>query len=397
MSRLRNILWLSYIMGIVCLFIYPTTTMVISANEGVQPTNANQQGAGQVTTTGAYNELVIYDGELKASPVRLALGQWGTGVVEETDEEQYEKRANSLRLSLYSLVEGGCFIFGKPIALPAAQDSLYLVMWVKFAGAAGRERMPLTPTPMGIPGLMPGIEGGEFARQQLGAGGGMIPGMPWGIPGMPPGMPGQGMLGRPGAPGEITTNIGILRVVLELDKGWAEINYALPFEALRADPQGWIRMPIPFGFAHGLPLQPGMKLLRMFIGGDGEDEIYIGRMLLVQDEKPLYGRVKSNWVSQLDFDVSRDINKLRKLPRLFQGTAGSQAEFWVEADEGASLIEALWDLDKSDGVDWSNPDAVGLRARKVFPKPGTYFITVMIRDVFGLKQPFIVQHKVKVK
>lgn len=323
----------------------------------------------------AYTEVVIYDGDLSNSPVRLALGQWGTGVVEEIEGAGYMFRGKMLRLTLYSLVEGGCFIFGKPIEIVGRQSSLYIVMWVKFAGAPA-ERPLEEVTPYGAP---PEV-GGAVEYQ---------PGIGIGVPG-----------GLPTAPttivGKVTANLTTLRVVLDFGKGWSELNYEVPFDILKPDQTGWVRLPIPLANARGFPIEPGAKLQRLLIGADKADELFIGRMLLVHDDEPLSADIKSSWREEYDFDVSRDVEKVRHLPKVFVGAATMPIDFLVEVNEGASIAEVLWDFDKSDGVNWDKPNAKGNMVRWFYPKPATYIITIMVRDLLGLKEPLVIERKVKV-
>lgn len=320
----------------------------------------------------AYEEIVIYDGDLSASPVRLSLGQWGTGLIEEVEEAGYVPKAKVLRLTLYSLVEGGCFIFGKPIEITGGQSSLYLVMWVKFAGAP-TQRAPEEATPYGG-----GVGFGGVEQQQL----------PSTQPGFVPGA----VVQQRG----VEHNLNSLRIVFDFGKGWSELNFKVPFEMLVADTQGWIRMPIPLVNARGLPIEKGLKLHRLFIGADKADELLIKKMVLARDETPLSVRIKSSWREEYDFDISREIEKVRHLPKVFIGPFGMPIDFIAEVDEGASITEVLWDFNKEDGVNWEKPDAKGNVVRYFFQKPGTYIITIAVRDKFGLKQPLTVERKVKV-
>jgi len=319
----------------------------------------------------AYEEIIIYDGDLSTSPVRLSLGQWGTGLIEEVEEAKYIPKVKVLRLTLYSLVEGGCFIFGKPIEITGGQSSLYLVMWVKFVGAPTK-REPEEVTSYG------GGVGFGGAEQQL----------PPVSPGLVPGAVVQQRA--------IEHNLTSLRLVFDFGKGWSELNFKVPFEKLVPDVQGWIRMPIPLFNARGLPIEKGLKLYRLFIGADRTDELLIRKMVLVRDELPLSISIKSSWKEEYDFDISREIEKVRHLPKVFIGPFGMPIEFFVEVDEGASITEVLWDFNKDDGVNWEKPDAKGTIARYFFLKPGTYIITIAVRDMFGLKQPLTVERKVKV-
>ncbi|MCX7778486.1 MAG: hypothetical protein N2381_10615 [Armatimonadetes bacterium] len=337
-----------------------------------------QGRAEQAQQKKVYTEIAIYDGDLSNSQVQLTLGQWGTGLVEEVEGAGYMSRGKMLRLTIYSLVEGGCFIFGKPIEIPGRQSSLYIVMWVKFIGAP-TERVPEEVSPYGT---TPEIGGGA-AEYQPGAD------FKGGIPGVVPSAPVAGV-------GRVTANLTTLRLVLDFGKGWSELNYEVPFEILKPEQTGWVRLPIPLANARGLPIEPGLKLQRLLIGADKADELFIGRMLFVHDEEPLRATIKSSWKDEYDFDVSRNIEEVRHLPKVFIGAINMPIDFWIEVDEGASITEVLWDFDKSDGVNWEKPNAKGNIVRMFYPKPATYIVSVMVRDLLGLKEPLIVERKVKV-
>ncbi len=331
--------------------------------------------AEQAEQKKAYTEVVIYDGDLNNSPVGLALGQWGTGLVEEVEESGYMFRRKTLRLTLYSLVEGGCFIFSKPIEIAWRQSSLYLVMWVKFVGAPP-ERIREETIPYGT-----APEVGGAAEYQIGVG--------VGVPGSPPAAPTTTV-------GKVSANLTKLRLVLDFGRGWSEVNYEVPFGILKPDQTGWVRLPIPLANARGLPIEPGVKLQRMLIGADKSDELFVGRMMLVHDDEPLSVNIKSSWREEYDFDVSRNIEEVRHLPKVFIGTFAMPIDFLVEVNEGASITEVLWDFDKSDGVNWEKPNAKGNAVRWFYPKPATYIMTIMVRDLLGLKESLVIERKVKV-
>lgn len=327
----------------------------------------------------AYAEIVIYDGDLSKSPVQLTLGQWGTGLVEEVEETGYALRGKVLRLTLYSLAEGCNLIFGKPIEVPGKQSSLYIVMWVKFVGAPGER-----PIEEGVPYPYETLpEHGGAAEYQVH--GGLKAAAPGTVPATPVVVSGKA-----------NANLSMLRLVFDFGNGWSELNYEVPFDILSPDLTGWIRLPIPLANARGLPIEPGMKLRRLLIGADKADELFIARMLFVYDEEPLNITIMSSWRDEYDFDISRNIEEVRHLPKVFIGALGMPVDFSVKVDEGASITEVLWDFDKADGVKWEKPDAKGTTVRWFYTKPGTYIVSIIVRDLLGLKEQLLIERKVKV-
>jgi PKD repeat protein len=67
--------------------------------------------------------------------------------------------------------------------------------------------------------------------------------------------------------------------------------------------------------------------------------------------------------------------------------------FQARASGGATKVVYQWDFDAADGL---QVDAEGRQVRFRFRKPGTFTVTLTVRDAYGLKTPYSTTLKVVV-
>lgn len=51
--------------------------------------------------------------------------------------------------------------------------------------------------------------------------------------------------------------------------------------------------------------------------------------------------------------------------------------------DDVDIVSYAWDIDKGDGIDWDNPDYIGISPVHIYETPGTYIVTLNVTDAQG--------------
>ena len=372
----------------------------------------------------------IYDGNIVDSPVGLRLSRWGTGGWEQTDEFGFNTDT-VLLINTMSRSEGVSMEFDDPPLLDGDKQNHYLVMWVRFPPLQGRLEeiaaginMQVGPgrstgrssgAGVGLPGAGPNF--GDMVQRMRSMGREMPPeamDMIRGYGGVVPEMsetessqsrvsPEVGLGNEPLAESTAAAvahsqeaALSVLRLVMLIEneegRGWAAVNYGIPFDYSYGDKWGWTRISVPLSLAKGFPLKEGSKIRRIIMTGDADDDMYVGYVALVRDDEPyLKGSISATMFSGYDRTQSTSRDEILKSQPIFQASVGQSVTMWVKLSSEAPMAKVQWDL-SGDGI----YDKVGLAVRHVFQQPGTFTISALIEDIYRIKKPQQIEAKVRV-
>jgi hypothetical protein len=145
------------------------------------------------------------------------------------------------------------------------------------------------------------------------------------------------------------------RVELSTDRGTAVLPDSPIYPGDR-NAAGWVKIGFPLRDFKGTV---GDKLNQIAIFTERPDTVYIGQVKLLLNVAPLEAR-----------------------PVAYPAIAkpGQPVTLMARATEGLAPIRAVWDFDKSNGM---QEEAVGTRVTNVYNKPGDYEATVTVSDATG--------------
>jgi len=346
-------------------------------------------------TAGADQKVELYTGSLD----KVDLAAWGSGTVEQTDEEMYLD-AETLRVDTKGFFEGGRVDLKDPVDVkPYVGDpaGAYVLLMVK-------PHKPEAPQ-VGVEGVVPGAE--MFPGGEMGPGGEVVPGgaeaFPaepgaWGPPAMeaaPPGEPPGGppadaammegmppeweMPGEPGAMGPVTPakppapppEVKQLRVLLVTDQGELDSGPVALADCSEVV-EGWRRVVIPMSAFRGTKDIKSGKLEHVAVFGDLEEYFFVGQLEIGQEDQPLLADAGENKTVRANHEVTFTAK---------EQAAGVRANY-------------TWDFDNIDGI---QEDGYGPEAKWTFVTPGYYTVTLTVTDPANRKVPRTDQVRVKVE
>lgn len=305
----------------------------------------------------------------------ITVGNWGSGIVSETDEMAYEGTF-SIRISTRNFFQGGVLSFAQPIDLSAAfadkSNTLRFTLAIPDLGTTinpvsgpsgvGGPVLPGGP-PMGVPGVGGGRPGGFPARP---GGGGVFGGVDAGGGG---GRPVGG--GRPaGALATGDTPMRNLRVVITTTDGLRSEAY-IPLTSSSVGDRGWRSVAVPLQGIAGFE-RTNKQIASIAFSGDAAAVFYVGEVRVINDTTPISGTTN---VRELNLAL------------------GDQVTFVASGFGGSSILRYTWDFDDRDGI---QVDAEGMQVTRRFRRPGDFTVTLTISDVFGLKQSYSTTIRVRV-
>ncbi len=319
----------------------------------------------------------------------ITLKPWGSGTIAETDEVAFEG-TTSVRIYSRNYFQGGALTFSKPVDVSKQFDLPNDLLEITFRTA---------DSGLVIPGAKPGAKpsggdgegGGGGGRGRRGGGGGaggalVAPGagMGIGLPGTFPAMMLLGFQRRPGgggggggegggggaaqggngqpAPGQPQPigQVENIRIIITTTDNLRSEFY-VPIASSFSGDRGWRSTAFPLSAISGFG-RTNKIIKEISISTDGQATMFIGNMRIVTDTTPISG----------DTNVSTiNVGLGEKILLSARGFAGS------------TLLLYEWDFDDKDGI---QIDATGPNVVRQFNKPGTYTITVTIRDQFGQKK-----------
>lgn len=257
---------------------------------------------------------------------------WGGGKIEETAEASLAG-GRSLKIEGNNLFQGGVIKFGAPSDLSgyaaSKKDLLTLGLFVvDFSGTSTTAAPPTTG-------------GGRGGRGGMGVGGGG---------------------GGASAPSGGTTTIPRLekvRLVISTTDG--KLSEAiLPIRSAGK----WVQAGIPVGMIPGFAKTNG-NVASIAVAGDAPSYFYVGEIKVSTDETPIQGHIHNE---------ALNVGK------------GTEVVLQGSADGGATPLVFLWDFNSRDGV---QEDATGAAVRHKFRIPGTFQVTLTVKDIYGLKTPWV--------
>ncbi len=281
----------------------------------------------------------------------IALSNWGSGSISETDEISYEGTA-SLRVTSRNFFQGGVLNFNAPTDLSSTfADPANLLTLVVRTG----EVTIVSGSTGGPGGAGPGAQGGSGENEGRGGGG----------------LTAQG---GPGGGAATTTTmvseVKTIRLILTTTDGKKSEIY-VPVATSTADAKGWRTMGIPLQAIRGMK-DTNKQLKSISLSTDTVASIYLGEIRVANDPTPIYG--EPNF---------RETNV----------GSGSTVTFSASGAGGSSVLRYSWDFDAKNGV---AVDAEGQAVERRFRQPGTYTVTLTISDYYGLKKPYVTTLKVEV-
>ncbi|MBX3096280.1 MAG: PKD domain-containing protein [Fimbriimonadaceae bacterium] len=294
----------------------------------------------------AIGQQKLYDGTRALGDQSVAVEGWGSGIITETTEAAFEGTA-SLRVSTRNFFQGGTIKFGNGVNLASAYGNRSnLLMFVfNLPGASG------TATGAG------GRTGGPGAGS---AGGG---GSSSGTADDGGGRPGGGRGGQATTTATNPAGVDRIRVIITTTDGLKSEAY-LEMADTVADQRGWRRAGIPLQAITGFA-RTNKTIQSIALAADEATTFYVGSISILEDSTPITADLPMNDTMNI-------------------GT-GDTIIFQASGQGGATKLIYEWDFDDKDGI---QADAEGRAVRHRFRTPGTYTVTVVVRDAYGLKEPF---------
>lgn len=319
-------------------------------------------------------ELVLYDGELAASPLGLTIASWGAGTCSEVADYHYGKSPKSLKVTTKGLYQGARIDIKQGPALSPGIEGAYLVLQVVMgeaekAPAGGGGQQAVMGLPAGFetaPGAAMPAAGGAGGMQQPGAGA-MGPG----------GFGGVGEAGTDKKDKEKEKHLENLRLMAFYDKGLV-VAERYPIIVYGTDADGWDTLAIPFNAFKGKSPVEG-NLRRLVVCGDADESLYIGKISVKRDMSPMEAKIlRPSTKEEADTEI----------------LAGQEVDLDIDAEVGLAAIDVTWDFDASDGI---GEDAKGESTTHLYPKAGSFTVTAVVKDLANQKSPVVATYIVNVK
>ncbi|MGE0002820.1 MAG: PKD domain-containing protein [Fimbriimonadaceae bacterium] len=297
----------------------------------------------------------LYAGTTPASTQGLDFRSWGSGSAKGTEDAAFDGTL-SVRISSRNFYQGGIMVFEKPVDLAGAfGDKANLL---RFA-----VKLPLKPATGGSGGALGGGKGGAIGAGGDGPStGGTASGSGGALAG------GEG--GGAAASGSDLPALTKLRLVLTTSDG-KKSEAMLDVSTSLADNRGWSQVGIPLASISGFD-RTNKSITSIAMSCDALATIYVGEVKILNDPTPVYGT--PNHV-ELNLAIGDEIT--------FRGSGSA----------GTTPALFAWDFDESDGV---QVDAEGAVVRRKFRKAGSYVVTMITKDAYGLKPPHMSKIRVTV-
>jgi len=164
-------------------------------------------------------------------------------------------------------------------------------------------------------------------------------------------------MGQPEAPPMISK----VRVVLATDKGQSS-SALTAIDTTQEVGDGWFRVAIPLSQFAGPGQQADAKLSRVALFGDVDDYMWVGRVQLVSEDRPL----------KADAGPKRTV-KVKQ-----------EVSFTAVDQDNSTPAKYSWDFDDWDGI---TDDASGRNVTWKFMEPGFYTVTLTVTDPANAKVP----------
>jgi hypothetical protein len=379
-----------------------------------------------VASAGAQTQNVtrkdIWEPNRHIKDQHITLIPWGSGSIAETDETANDG-AFSLRISTHNYFQGGILKLGNPVDLSSSYSDNNNLLEFTFRtadqlvingggpgmgsmGGPGKLGGPGGPGGFGRGGAQGGPPGGQQGQgdprlngNRAGLGSGQPPQGGFGGSGERAGLGrgagaqggfggsgeragiggGQGFGGRgPAGEGQQVPApaLDMVRVIIWTSDGKKSEAY-LPLPPAVAN-HPWKQVAIPLEKVNGFA-NTNKSISAISFSGDATTTYYVGDIQVVNDPTPITGKMNATEALNL--------------------ALGDTVTFIGTGDGGSSILKYCWSFDNASGS--TNPDeikvdAVGQGVKHKFRKAGTFNVTLMIQDYYGLKKPFVTSVKVTV-
>jgi hypothetical protein len=307
----------------------------------------------------------LYSTVRRASDVGIRLEGWGGGSIAESDEASLEG-SHSIRISSKNLFNGGIIHLSKAVDFSKAFDDKANLLELKFLFAdEAKHADAASTTPGTTQPNNPRPSTGNLTPLQryqmmMGGGGGSTA-----APGGPAPAPRQ--LNPADKP-----VINSLRMVFTTTDGLKSETY-LPVSRSAKDANGWRSLAVPVSAINGFG-RTNKVIKDVAISAEGTTTLFVGGIKTINDTTPI----------TVDLPYKFDNLNLAQ---------GDKVELEANGFAGATPLVYEWDF--NDTGDFL-VDAVGPTIQRVFSKPGSYKVTVRVRDFYDLKKPASKSFKVVV-
>jgi hypothetical protein len=289
----------------------------------------------------------IYNGQPLANSGGSVVS-WGGGKIEETAETSLAG-GRSLKVETNNMFQGGVLKLGAPVDLSAAasgnKDLLTIGLWIPdYSGASASSG------------------GGEPAAGGAMGGGGRRGGM--GVGGGQGGSRGGALVGggtppAGGAGANEIPRMQNLRLVITTTDG-KRSEAMLPIRSAGK----WVQAGIPVAMIPGFA-KTNKTIQSIAVAGDAPTYFYVGEIRVTQDVSPIQGQIHN---------TALNVGK------------GTEVVLQATAEGGVTPLAFVWDFNSTDGV---QDDAVGQAVRHKFRQPGTFKVTLTVKDIYGIKTPWV--------
>jgi hypothetical protein len=276
----------------------------------------------------------IYTGQPLAS-TGGGVVSWGGGKIEETAETSLAG-GRSLKIETNNMFQGGMLKLGAAADLSAFasgnKDLLVIGLYVPdYSGASSGGGAPANA----------GASTGGGRRGAMTAGGGAQ-------------QPAGGSTGSTEIP-----RMENLRLVITTTDG-NRSEAILPIRSVGK----WVQVGIPVAMIPGFA-KTNRVVQSIAMSADAPTYFYVGEIKVTQDVSPIQGQIHN-----------QPLNVGKGTEVVLQGTA----------DGGSTPLLFIWDFNSTDGI---QEDATGQAVRHKFRQPGTFKVTLTVKDIYGLKQPWV--------
>ena len=161
---------------------------------------------------------------------------------------------------------------------------------------------------------------------------------------------------------ELKKQIDAVRIIVVTTTG-TMCSDTMPVNRAEADPDGWVRVVMPFSEAAVAGDVASGKMTELAITADGYHFFYVGRVRMLQEDQPLLADAGENKIVRVGETVT-----FKAAPQPY----------------GETGIRYGWDFSQADEL---REDGLGQTTQYRFDYPGHYIVTLMVSDLQGKRVP----------
>ena len=126
----------------------------------------------------------------------------------------------------------------------------------------------------------------------------------------------------------------------------------------------WVQAGIPVSMIPGFA-KTNRTIQTIALSADAPTYFYVGEIKVTQDVSPIQGQIHN---------TALNVGK------------GTEIVLQSTAEGGATPLVFIWDFNSTDGL---QEDAMGQSVVHKFRQPGTFKVTLTVKDIYGLKTPWV--------